>query len=71
MVKDNPEATGKITTNKGFLQLKHPTDKVSDQSGIYSKSPKVANAVIRVLLWHTPKIKSCDFTCGTAATVAQ
>jgi hypothetical protein len=54
VVKGNPEATGKITTNKRFLQPKHPTNKVSDKSGVYSKSPKVANAVIRALL-HTPR----------------
>jgi hypothetical protein len=47
LVKGNPEVTGKIKTNKRFFQPKHPTDKVSDQSGVDSKSPKVADAVLR------------------------
>jgi len=46
MVKANPEATGKITSNKRFLQLTPPTNKVSDKLGVYSKSPKVADALL-------------------------
>jgi hypothetical protein len=58
VVKDNPEAMGEITSNKRFLQSTHPTNKVSDKLGVYSKSPKVADVLL-----YPPKIKNCDFTC--------
>jgi hypothetical protein len=46
VVKDNPEAMGEITSNKRFLQSTHPTNKVSDKLGVYSKSPKVADVLL-------------------------